>query len=282
MSPAAKESVAYDRALASTIGLFSLLLFILVGGAYFTAKVGSSSTERTKNTVRVNNLTQHVRVLRSELRGRHIEIAFGNGSDRSITAFIITSLLPNGDLFSVTEEFAYSESDTVIGPEGTYEKAFNIPSALNQQTDLLFTLRTVIFDDQTFEGDRHWAQKIAQERLGEKVQLTRIVHLLEKKLQLSDVDLQASFSRDWREEIEKALDTSGSDFKNEVKRSSRELARRGIVDDKISEELERGTKTAGEAILRNLQGLQEKQPNDGLRQKLTSVSEQYQKIIKRI
>lgn len=273
--------VTNSRTFIPVVSFLCLLTFFLVGLGYFGSGVRSSVVEKEK-TIGLNSFAPSVHVVRAERYSGHIKVALRNDSSRSVTSFVMASSLPDGGLFTVKEEFVYSENAMVIGPGKDYEKEFSIPSSLNQMTHLSVSLLTVVFDDKTYEGDRDIAQKIADERSGEKIQLVRVVSLMRSKLELSDRDLKAYLTEDAETEFEKNLDLSSPSFKADVKRVRPQLARKAISDDSIPDELERGARTAMESILRKLQVLKYSHGNESLRDQLSNLKKQYEMTISKL
>lgn len=269
------------RTFIPVLSFLCLLAFFLVGLSYFGSGVRSSGVEKEK-TIGVNSFAPSVRVVRAERYDGHIKVAIRNDSIRSVTSFVMASSLPNGDLFTVKEELIYSEDEMVIGPSKDYEREFNIPSSLNQATHLSVSLLTVVFDDKTFEGNRDIAQKIADERSGEKIQLIRVVSLMKSKLELSDRNLEAYLTEEAQYEIERYLDTSSVSFKAEVNRVRTPSASKSVSDDAIPDELERGAITATESILQKFQALKYSHRNESLRSQLLNLKKQYEITISRL
>lgn len=261
---------------------FSVLALTLVGATYFGEGLGLSPDKHRDKAIQIQNLTESLQVMRAERHNAHINVELRNVSNRSIISFVIASALPGGGLFTVQEEFAYSENDTAITPGSNYQKEFSIPSSLGQQQGLSFTLLVVIFDDKAYEGDQETARKIADERLGQKIQLLRAASLLQKKLELSDSELQMFSSQGLGQELEKELDTSNEYFVLEVRKVKPLSTSGGMSDDNIPEDVNRGAKTAKESILQNVQAFELSKGNDALRQQLLSLKKRYEKIIRRL
>src|SRR6185436_19062927 len=97
---------------SSRLFLFGI---IVVGFIYLGGNVWSSNKTQ-KNTLRINNRTKSCQVIGAEKHNSHVKLTLRNDSEKNITAFVISSVSPQGDIFTVTEEFAYSEIDFVIAP----------------------------------------------------------------------------------------------------------------------------------------------------------------------
>src|SRR5438132_9528310 len=102
--------------------LLFLLVPTLIGVIYLGSTVLSSSPKSRKGIIRVHNLTHSCDLSKVERHSDHIVVTVQNNSDKAITAFVLTSLIDPKTVYTMREEFAFSEGDNVIPPGQSYDK----------------------------------------------------------------------------------------------------------------------------------------------------------------
>jgi len=263
------------------------LLFVmpaLAGMVYLGGTVWSFSNNARKNIVKVNNLTQSCTVLSAERHNGHVKLSFRNDSNKNITAFVISSVTSPRDVFTVTQEFAYSEVDFVIAPGSIYEMRFGIDSDLNNQRNPSIDLSAVIFDDKSSEGDPQVAQGIADERLACKARLVRFTPLLDKMLALLDNKLASYFNGQFKRDLATALSESEEELFIQLNKERPQImSQQG--EDKFPQQIQVGLHN-GKGIIsekvRDLESLQKAQGEYALREKIIWLQQTYEKIISRL
>jgi hypothetical protein len=177
-----------SRALLSTLGL---LLFL---------NCHAQSQERLANQVRglrITNKTSSFEVFEIKAMGRDIRLKLKNSYERSIIDFKIGLPRPLGESGTVTDIVGDAK---IIQPGATIEYGFTLPiSYLDTPTDVQrereVVILTVLFDDWTSDGDTEIAAEMVAQRLGERIQVSRILPLLQVVLDLQDADLQKGLER---------------------------------------------------------------------------------------
>jgi hypothetical protein len=141
----------------------------IIAGVVFL--VGGARSSKSKSAdVTISNKAQTCRVISATKLDRAITLLLTNDSAKNITAYVISFPTRRGDVFTVKEEFAYSEIDFVIGPGRTYKSTVDIPFRINSQETIDLQLSAVIFDDKSSEGDQQVVRGIEDERSGERLQ----------------------------------------------------------------------------------------------------------------
>lgn len=156
--------------------------------------------ERLANQVlgiRITNKTSSFEVFEIKAMGRDIRLKLKNSYERSIIDFKIGLPRPLGKSGTVTDIVG---DPTVIQPGATIEYNFNLPtSPLDTRNDVQrereVIILTVLFDDWTSDGDTEVAAEMVAHRLGERIQVSRILALLQVVLDLQDADLQKGLER---------------------------------------------------------------------------------------
>jgi hypothetical protein len=204
-------------------------------------------------------------VLTAEAFDNQVGIKLKNNHKDTITAFVIT--------FSDTtirEDFAYSDVHLGIEPNDAFEKSYPLsPLPVGSQLPTLH-LVTVLLKNGTSDGDSKVAQAITDERLGEKIQLHRMVKILEKEG--SGKDIKAL-----KGNMTAALDAG----EYEVRVIRKEFFPASRMDDNLSEDLKNGLHWALEKMLRKLQTL-EQLPTERQEQGLTELKARSQKLLSKL
>lgn len=177
-----------SRGPLSTLGL---LLFL---------NCHAQSQERLANQVRrirITNKTSSFEVFEMKTMGRDIRLKLKNRYERSIIDFKIGLPRPLGESGTVTDIVGDAK---IIQPGATIEYDFTLPiSYLDTPTDVQrereVIILTVLFDDWTSDGDTEIAAEMVAQRLGERIQGSRILPLLQVVLDLQDADLQKGLER---------------------------------------------------------------------------------------
>src|SRR5437868_2310472 len=184
--------------------LFFLLIPTLIGVAYLGSTVFPSSPKKDKTIVRVNNLTRSCD-LSVEKHKDHLRLSVQNNSNKAVTAFVITSPIDSQTVFTHREEFAFSEGDDVIPPGQGYAQEIWIPGNSSNQTAIILNLSSVIFEDGSSEGDPQTIRDTVESRLGRKIQILKVLPVLEQMAQLSDDELNLYWNQSAKQNLEDAL-----------------------------------------------------------------------------
>jgi hypothetical protein len=109
-----------------------------------------------------------------------VTVTLKNNHKQTITAFSISF----GNTYTITEDFAYSEVHKGIAPGDIFEKRYQLSASdLGSELPTLYLL-TVLLENGSEDGDSLAAQKIKDERIGEKIQILRTLRILEKQAKL--------------------------------------------------------------------------------------------------
>jgi len=267
------KNLAYRHRLLLSIPIIALAIYL--GGT-----VVSSSKHPKTGIVRVNNRTQSCEVVSAEKHREHIKVVLRNKSEKSITAFVISSAISPGTVLKFKEEFAYSENNSAIAPNSVYEKILAIPSSLYGEASVSLEFLAAVLDDKTSEGDLEVVGEIEDERLGEKVQIARIMPLLDKMLVLSDSEILIYFNENFERDLGIALNSAEEDLLVQFKRE-----RGQIIDqqgrDQLPEQVKEGLHTGKESLLhkvRELDDLQRAESGNGFRKRVIRIRQVYERI----
>lgn len=174
------------KSLFQAIQSRTLFLVLILLQLLYSGTQPQKSLANQDYGVRVTNKTQSFEVIGIKMTGRHVRLKLKNGYEKSIIDFKIALPRPLGKNGTVTDIVG---DTNVIAPGATYEYNFTLPPDDAQQEREVVIL-TILFDDRTSDGDAETAANMVAERLGERIQVSRILPLLEKVLDLPDVDLQ--------------------------------------------------------------------------------------------
>jgi hypothetical protein len=247
-----------SRRFLAAISALSILL-VLTCTVLLNPSVSASPQELT-----VVSRTKGNEVLTAEAGDDQVRIKLKNNHKDTITAFVITI----SDT-TIREDFAYSDVHFGIEPGDTFEKSYPFsPSPVGQLPTV--HLLTVLLKDRTSDGDSKVAQTITDERLGEKIQLHRIVKILEREG--SGKDIKAL-----KGNVTAALDAG----EYEVRMTRKELLPASRMDDSLSEDLRNGLHWAREKMLRKLQTLEEL-PTERQEQGVTELKARSQKLLSKL
>lgn len=219
-----------------------LIIALLVIGFFAYAVLFNPSASASPQELTVISRTRGGEVLTANFLDNQIRIRLQNNHKETITAFAIKF----GNTV-VKEDFAYSEVHFGIEPGETFEESYPFSrSSLAAELPTLYLL-TVFLKDGTNDGDPKVAQQIKDERLGEKIQIHRMLKILEKE-GFSRKDIKAL-----KGDITAALD-AGED---EARMIRKELLPASGMDDKLSENLKKGLHWGREKMLRRFQNLEQ-------------------------
>jgi len=247
-----------SRRFLAAISALSILLLT------FTLLTNPSVSASPQELTVISRTRGH-EVLTAEAVDNEVRIKLKNNHKHTITAFVIT--LSNT---TISEDFAYSEVHFGIEPGDTLEKSYPLsPPPVGSELPTLHLL-AVVLKDRTSDGDSKVAQTIIDERLGEKIQLHRMLKVLENEG--SGKDIKALKSN-----VTAALNAG----EYEVRFIRKELLPSSRMDDTLSEHLKAGLHWGREKMLRELQTLEEL-PADRQEQGLARLKARSQKLIAKL
>jgi hypothetical protein len=261
--------------------LLFLLIPVLVGVTYWGSTVLSFSTRKEKSVIKVNNLTRSCELLNPEKHKDHIQLSVQNNSDKAITAFVLTSPIDSRTVYTVKEEFAFSEGDLVIFPGQRYDKIIGIPDSLNRMAEITLNLSAAIFADGSSEGDPKTIGDIEDNRLGQKIQLMKALPVLEKLARLSEAEVSVYLRQTAKHDLEVAFDMLNTE--SLIKLNKKPLSNGRLYTE--SEQFELGIQEGKESVFQKVQelkDLQEKQGTKALREGVIRVRDLYSKMITKL
>jgi hypothetical protein len=221
-----------------TAALIVVAILVLLA---FTMRL-DPKTSASPQELTVNSRTKGYEGLNADLVDNQILIRLQNNHKETITAFAIRF----GSTI-VKEDFAYSEVHFGIEPSETFQKSYPFSrSSLGAELPTLHLL-AVLLKDNTTDGDSTVVQEMKDQRLGEKIQIHRLLKVLEKEGS-SRKDIEAL-----KREITDALNASES----EARIIRKELLPASRIDDNLSEALKNGLHWGRETTLRRFQELEE-------------------------
>jgi len=226
------------RFFAVLSGIILLVAFAIVLSAR------NHRASKSSNAITVTSQTRGNEVLTAEFLDGQVTIRLTNNHQDTITAFVIRL----GDT-NISQDFAYSEVSAGIEPGDTYQKQY--PADLRNGFQLpTVSLLTVLLKDGTEDGNSKFAQRIRDERLGEKVQAIRTLRALDKEGQLNkDLGMVKS-------DILAALDSDESETRIIIK----ELQPGSRTDVPLSDDFKNGLQWGREGMLQRLEVLQRQPP----------------------
>jgi hypothetical protein len=157
---------------------FWIYLALSLVGGFLTIGAWAGGFGPTKNqsqqlkTLNLLNNTNSLKITKAELEpnGRTVRLAVTNTSKKSIDWFRISF----GQGSDIEADFAYADK-SILSPNESYEDSYPVGTESNK-VDI--TIVSVVFDDKTSDGDARFAQKLIDKRHGQKIELQRLVPLL--------------------------------------------------------------------------------------------------------
>ena len=248
------------RRFLAAVGTLSILL-VFTYTVLLNPSVSASPQELT-----VKSQTKGDEVLKADFLDDQIRIRLKNNHKETITAFVISF-----EDTTVIADFAYSEVHFGIEPGETFEKSYPFSrSSIGAELPTLHLL-TVLLKDGTSDGNSKVAQQIKDERLGEKIQLHRMLKVFEKE-GFSRKDIKAV-----KGDVTAALDAG----EYEARIIRKELLPSSTMDDNLSEDLKSGLHWGREKMLRKFQTL-EQLPVERQEQGLIELKGRAQKLLSKL
>lgn len=156
------------------LGLSCILLISVWSGGVSSG--GDTKSIQTQKDIVLGSKThsRSLEIIKAELNrdGRLVHIAIKNISDKNIDWFRI-SLGAGSD---VEADFAFAEKP-ILAPGDVYEDQYPVDSKSNE---VRITIVSLLFEDNASDGDLHYVQLVREKRLGQRIELSRIVPLLRK------------------------------------------------------------------------------------------------------
>jgi hypothetical protein len=238
-----------------------LILLVFTFTVLRNTNVSASPQELT-----VKSRTRGYEGLKADFLDHEVRIRLQNNHKETITAFAISF---GGT--RVKEDFAYSEVRFGIEPGATFEKSYSFsPSSVNAEPPTVHLL-TVLLKDGTLDGDSQVAHEMKDERLGEKIQVHRMLTVLEKE-GFSPKDIKTLKAK-----VTAALDAG--EYEAGILRQ--QLVPSSGMDDNVSQALKNGLHWGREKILRRFQVL-EQLPAERQEEGFTELKDRAQKLFAKL
>ena len=241
------------------------ILLSIFGLLVYTVRLNPGAQASPKELIVVTKTRGHEEV-KATLVDDQLRVSLKNNHTDTITAFAINF----GDT-TIKEDFAYSDVHFGIEPGDTFERSYavSLPPLGSELRNL--HLLTVLRKNGTRDGDPKVSREIKDERLGEKIQILRMLRILEKE-RLPRRDLKTIKS-----DVVAALDSGESETHitlSELEPSSRS-------DKKLSDDLRNGLQVGREKILRKFEVL-EQLPTESREQGFTEFKERANKLFAKL
>ncbi|HKO43704.1 MAG TPA: hypothetical protein VJU84_10450 [Pyrinomonadaceae bacterium] len=167
--------------------LVASFVTFIVSLVVFSGIGHSASPGPATDSPSIVNKTRSFEVVGVNNEGKELHLQLKNNYTKTITAFEISI----GPDFSVTEEFVFAEvSDAGIKPQGIFSKSYPLPSTTQQMPTFDVTIKTIVLDDGSGDGDALAFEDIKAKRLGEEIQLRRAVEMLGRFFEKSESDIE--------------------------------------------------------------------------------------------
>jgi len=186
-----KRIAKYRNQLSIVAALaFACLLLLAVSVASSNNSLPSNQSE----VLQIDNKTQAFQIISSEINNGIVRVSLRNGYSKTINGFTLADSESSGI------QIDFTSTDSPIAPGETYQYKIplrSIQSSLDSAENNKFKLKvlSVVFDDGTSDGDYHAIAQMKNRRRGEKVQLARIMPLLNQALASSDTDILDALRR---------------------------------------------------------------------------------------
>lgn len=250
---------AYKFAMSKSLigyGFLSIACLIIIAwsvNSYYSVEAGAVSSVQP---IIIHNRTQSLQVAKAELNGKLLHLAVKNGYSKNIDWFRISF----GNRESIEADFTFAEPSS-LAPGESYEDAYSVESS--PTATLNVTVVSVMFEDGTSDGDATYAKTIKEKRAGQKMQLKRLLPLLQK-----------------------AIHAPNSNAASVLQNLEAELAEiQEANDNTISESKRVGLRNAKERILNEVQRIKQMQVRDvskDVRQDLIPINAHYEKILTKL
>jgi hypothetical protein len=231
----------------------------------FTARLNPNASASPQELTVISR-TRGNEVLTADFLDNQIRIRLHNNHKETITAFA----LKFGNTV-VKEDFAYSEVHFGIEPGKTFEESYPFSRSSRGAELPTLHLLTVLLKNGMSDGISKVAQQIKDERLGEKIQIHRMLKILEKE-GVSRKDIKAL-----KGDIAAALD-AGEDEARIIKK---ELLPASGMDDNLSENLKKGLHWGREKMLRSFHTL-EQLPTERQEEGLIELKDRAHKLLAKL
>jgi hypothetical protein len=237
-----------------------LICLVVIGASAWSSRPGINKNipaQQGDGKAIGRNKAEGLKVVSVEQTESEILLLMKNDYSKSINALTISI----GDL-TVNNDYVYSGKAIAPGSQYTF-RIPKQPAVPGQSAQPAINILAVVFDDRTGDGEDRYVSKVLNSRLGEKIQLSRILPLLQKALKSSDADLPNAV-----DELVYQVST--------LSESS---------DGQLSSDTQDASRGRKEFVLKNIQAIKGNSPNDNhvsLRKHLDQLKKHYEALISRL
>jgi hypothetical protein len=236
--------------------IVGMICVLIVGSSANPYRFTKARSNQFYKHILVHNNTQALQVTKAEINGNLLHLSLKNGYNKNINWFRISF----GNNNSVEADFTFAEPP-VLAPNASYEDDFPIQPDSNI---LNITIVSVLFDDNSSDGNANYAQTIKEKRNGQKIQLKRLLPLLQDAINTPDKKTAISALKDLEVKL-----SSIQDENNNILTEGELIGRRNINERMLNE-------------LLRLEQLQRSDSSKDVRQGLSLIKEHYGKIISKL
>ena len=135
-----------------------------------------AGTNNQATPLSIVNKTNSLTVTKAELEpsGRTVRLAVKNTTDKYIDWFRISL----GPTSNIEADFAYADKP-FLAPDESYEDSY--PISL-ERGNVNIVIMSVVFEDKSMDGDVRFAQKLMDKRLGQEIELRRLLPLINEAI----------------------------------------------------------------------------------------------------
>ena len=159
--------------------ILSCLVFLTILGVFVYTVLLNPSAEASPQQLPVKIRTRGNEEFKATIVGDQMKVTLKNNHKQAITAYSILI----GESYRIVTDYAYSEEELeVVGiaPGKTLEVSYPLPASLIASMPPVI-LQAVVLDDNNAEGSPAVEHEIKDQRLGEKIQLRRVLRILDKQ-----------------------------------------------------------------------------------------------------
>jgi hypothetical protein len=238
---------------ATLLGISSIVL-VAIGSSGISQNATRNSLRKPKQIL-LGNKTHSLEVVKAEFsaNGKVIRVAVKNISNKNIDWLRITL----GANSAIEADFMLAEKPQ-LSPNDIYEDEYPFDADSDQ---VRITVLSVLFDDGLSDGDTHYAQLMKAKRAGEKMELNRLIPLLQRAA-ASSTTYQSSLLRTLQVDV---------DARNETTVPNGQL-------DPFTEARLIGIRTIRERVQSDLDRVKTKSDEKNAYKELKVMNEHYEKI----
>jgi hypothetical protein len=211
---------------------------------------------QAQKRITLRNETVSLEITKAELDGKQVRVAVKNVSNKNIDWFRLSL----GASSSIEADFAFADK-SALAPGEIYEDLYPFDSASDE---VRLTVLSVMFEDKTSDGNLHYAQLLKDKRAGQKVELNRLLPLLQRAINAPDHNQAANLMRNLETEL---------------------IAIQQVKDESVPEAKWIGFLNARDRVLnelRRIQALRDEDNGRDIRKDLKLMKEHYEKITARM